>query len=411
MPRFGFILILVYDFHLATSLFYQSGHSLDSRDKFDVAKRDRFDTSLETGSDLDSRFDTEMSSGFYTRERGPWNKPKLFAVDSRTRNLCSSGKQLPDLYVIGQQKCGTSSIARDLMDAGVHNVHGPHNPKEFHWFNNNMRMNYTLEGPVALNRNREAWESWMPPCPGNGTSDAQRQVLADFTPAYSSVVPRPPNMVPVGPWVRVFDQAINIPLEMVKLHGDEAAKKLTLIMMIREPLSQMQSAWYHSRSFNFTNVCSSCRAPTFKDALFQLHNGTQQSPPQYTQWLWNVMYGQHLQEWVKHFDAAQLYIIPTHVYSKGDTKAICRDLSSRLDWAMECETQRNVSHEWTHQHPRLDQDAPQETLQYFHDLLSQDMQLLTKLLAEGNAKGMGLANYAGAPGDEKAISEWLKAGW
>eukprot|EP00928_Gymnodinium_smaydae_P088639 TRINITY_DN72705_c0_g1_i1.p1 TRINITY_DN72705_c0_g1~~TRINITY_DN72705_c0_g1_i1.p1 ORF type:complete len:420 (+),score=86.01 TRINITY_DN72705_c0_g1_i1:117-1376(+) len=365
----------------------------------------------QAGSELD-----EYQTARTRTTRGPWNGPNLVALDKNSRNLCSNNKQLPDLYVIGQQKCGTSSLAADLMDAGVANVHGPHNPKEFHWFNSVMRMNYQLDGLHGVYRNRKSWEAWMPVCPGTEDEtatqqNARRQPLADFTPAYMSVVPRPENMVPTGPWLRVFDSNISIPKEMVKLHGVEAAKKLTLVMMLREPMSQMQSAWYHAESFNFTNVCASCRAPSFKAALTDLHTGLQQTPPTYNQWLWNVMYGAHLAAWVEQFDASQFYIVPTHIYSKGDSASICQDLSKRMDWAMECKTERVVSHQWTHAHPPLEEDVPKTLIEGIRDMLKDDSELLIKTLAKGSKKGMGLANYKGAPGDEHAIAEWLNAGW
>lgn len=359
-----------------------------------------------------------------TASKGPWS-PTALSPDTEHRNICQADKQLPDLYVIGQQKCGTSSIAEDLMEAGVRNVHGPFNDKEFHFFDAVTRLDYSLVGEEGRQANINAWYGWMPDCPQPESISyvsslllhPPRVVLADFTPGYSSIVPRPEGYEPTGPWLPVYDADANIPVKMRELYGDEASDRLTLAMMIREPLSQMQSAWYHAESFGFTNVCQSCEAASFKDALGSLMNGLHQERPQYTQWLWNVMYARQLEEWLTHFKASQFYIVPTNIYSRGDSTAICNDLTSRLGFSMQCSKEvpdggeaEGTSHAWTHEHPSLDEDAG-EFREQFDAIMNVENDHLVKLLARSNAEGLGLANFAGPVGDEEAVRQWLFAGW
>jgi hypothetical protein len=289
-------------------------------------------------------------------------------------------------------------------------VHGDQNPKEFHWFDH--RIDFMAHGVEAFKRNKAEWLEWMPACPeADSTGISKRTVLADFTPDYLRVVPRPTrDFKMTGQWLKAQTKDAIAPRYMHQLYGVNS-KKVTFALMIREPLSQLQSAWYHAASFNFTNACRSCKSPSFKAALTSLVEGLQRTPRELTPWLWTSMYGRHLEHWMKYFANDQFYIIPMHQISSPKKDNICSDLKKRLTFNVECDSKGAQSvHSWTHPHPPVDTDAA-ELRHVFDELMAEENSRLVRLLAKANTKGMGLANYEGKPGSEEDVKAWLEASW
>jgi hypothetical protein len=371
-----------------------------------IDTRTSLDHSLEL--DNDQAFNDASVEGSI---EGPWRAGQQVS-DSSNRNMCDSSKQLPDIYVLGVQKCATSSFANDLMAAGVKNVHGDLNPKEFHWFDH--RMDYSLVGEDAVMKNKQSWLEWMPSCPSNGSQAMpRREVLADFTPDYLRVVPLPQDLVPVGDgWLDSSKAGANMPKAIVSLYGADQAKRLSFVVLLRDPISQMQSAWYHAQSFDFLNACKSCRAENFSSAFELVVKGLQSNPPQYTPWLWTVLYARQLEEWLNHFDASQLYVVPTREYTEGDKDAICQDLSERLEFPIDCNSGGvAATHIWSHEHPRPEVDAGSFLIAEFERLMAKEQLHLVDLLTKANGGGARLAGYTGAVGDNDAIKQWLLSHW
>lgn len=357
--------------------------------------------------------DAEVST-LWAKMRGVQSPWKFMEQGTKKeRNICLRGKQVPDFYVLGVQKCATSSLANNLMEAGMKNVHGDLNPKEFHWFDH--RMDYSLAMPEGYETNKAGWLSWMPDCPADG----KRSVLADFTPDYLRIVPRPledfATRNSLREWMSVQEKDIMGPQKMYNLYGEERAKKLHFAVMFREPLSQMQSAWYHAKSFNFHNACKSCKANSFKEALeTNLLDLKQEGELNrtLTPWVWTTMYARQLQPWLQVFDPSQFYLIPMKQLTGEKKDDICSDLSQRLDFAVDCNSNGVESlHSWSHEHPHVDEDAGPEMRKAFDKAMEPEKQRLIQLLANASSNGMGLANFAGKIGDASAIKEWLEGSW
>jgi hypothetical protein len=319
--------------------------------------------------------------------------------------------QLPDLYVIGVQKSGTSSLAKALVGAAIKNVHGPHNPKELHLFNAPSRLNYSLslDTKAGLKENRRLMNSWMPSCP----TSKIRSPLADLTPDYHRVVPKPADMGKLGGlWRPIDEMNISIPATIRKLYGEEAAKKLQFVMMIREPLAQMQSAWYMAKDMNFT-YCRDCRAPNFRMHLNYALKFMRGQTPHFQPWLWTAMYARQLENWLEHFDAAQFYVIPMHEFSKGDNAGICEELVHRLDFKMDCRPSSTgaVSHTWAHEHPPVDEDASPRFRAEFDEMYAPEKSRLVKLLRKAHRQGLSLAGFKDGVANDAAITHWLESKW
>merc|ERR1712187_959706 len=165
------------------------------------------------------------------------------------------------------------------------------------------------------------------------------------------------------------------PQNMLNMYGENHSKQLKFAVMFREPLSQMQSAWYHAASFNF-------------------HNARQLEP------------------WLEHFDASQFYIIPMKQLTGDKKYNICKDLAERLDFEVDCDSQGAASlHSWSHAHPSVDEDAGSEMRQKFEQFMVNENNHLVRLMAEGHLQGMGLANFEGEDGNEEQIRQWLLGSW
>eukprot|EP00928_Gymnodinium_smaydae_P090957 TRINITY_DN74663_c0_g1_i1.p1 TRINITY_DN74663_c0_g1~~TRINITY_DN74663_c0_g1_i1.p1 ORF type:complete len:407 (-),score=60.84 TRINITY_DN74663_c0_g1_i1:182-1336(-) len=355
-----------------------------------------------------------QGDGGYGAESGPWKKMEQDA-DKSGRNICMDGVQLPDLYVIGVQKSGTSSLAEALVSAGVRNIHGPINPKEMHLFNAPARLNYTLgmDSDDAIKENRRLMEAWMPAC-SNKTRDGQliRAPLADLTPDYHRVVRKPSDSGELaGRWRPIDEMNISVPHAIRQLYGPKMSPKVNFAMMIREPLAQMQSAWYMGESLNFS-YCRDCKDTSFRHHLQTVLKAKRLSD-ELTPWLWTAMYARQLEDWLSEFDASQFYVVPMNEFAKGDHVAICNDLSSRLDFHMGCGKigASEVAHKWSHEHPPVDEDASEYLRGQFDRLYEPEKKRLVQVLTQAHKKGMGLANYKGATGSEDDVQAWLEKSW
>lgn len=356
----------------------------------------------------------------------PWKA--LAQPEGQRKSLCTDGKLLPELYLLGAPKSSSTSLAFDLMNAGMLAVHDPFNDKEFHFFDGMLSWDWRSQEEIELQR--QQWLHWMPNCPQDedGLPATSRKLLADFTPDYMRLVSLPENSMRWGifpPWngnsmtqysLGAMPQGgtwkVNMPPVLRKFYGDENSHRLTMIALIREPLARMQSAWYHAQSFNFTNECVNCRSPSFKSSLEEHVAKARRSPPVYSDWLWTGMYGAQLEQWLEHFSANRLLVIPYAYLMKGDKDAVCRELSTRLEFAIDCESNGiPISHEWSHPHPALEEDVSPEERAPFDEFMVDERARLLRVLADASKAGAYLANFDGDNNNEESIKNWLEAGW
>jgi len=339
----------------------------------------------------------------------PCNDSEQFL--SKGRNLCIQGRQVPDFYMLGVQKSATTSMAYDLKSAGIRAVPvTASNAKEWHFFD------YAL-----FNRQDEVPKQSLPPmfmedmgqCNGSDAPTALRSVVADFTPDYLRLVPRPKDDYGPGPMTEDrWDMDISMPWRLRYIYGDQNAAKVQFAIILREPLSQMQSAWYNAAAAKFHSICFSCKAPSFRVALTSHLDGLDSSPKILSEWLWVTFYGRQIEHWVSQFSPSQFYVLPMKHYTKGDKDSVCRDLSNRLQFAIQCESHGAAStHAWGHEHPDVESDAGQVLRDRFETAMAGEKKRLIQVLTKAHQQGMTLAGFHGNAGDERAVKEWLEAGW
>jgi len=359
--------------------------------------------------------DFEVTSGI-------WQPRKQKMSDS----MCVDGRLVPQLYLLGAPKSSTTTLATELMHAGVQSVHDENSVKEFHFFDGRMNWRYT--SPEELEDEKQEWLRTMPKCPASVEDGGRREVLADFTPDYLRMVEMPEQDDLVGtfpPWPWSDEeqpvllgrkpegaiQDVNLPPLLQTFYGNDNARRISFVALLREPLARMQSAWYHAQSFDFTNECVDCKSDSFLTSLQTHLDGFSLEKKQLTDWLWTGMYGLHLQGWLKTFSPDQFLVIPYKELMYGDKDQVCRRLAVHVSLFIGCQSNgQDIMHEWSHEHPPLEEDAPQEMRDRFNELFLWQRDYLVWTLTEGLRDGMVLANYYGK-GDRETVQTWLLNGW
>jgi len=391
-----------------------------------------FDTRVSDTAVMDTQWQANaVNGGIQWDEPGPWKKVKHVLDDGH--NVCAGGKQLPDLYVLGVQKCGTSTLAKLLAGAGVQIAHSPDNAKELHFFNMPIKLDYSLEWaektgrhwtaikkdflPMikwegsSLTENRKSWQDYyMPDCPTDAKGFSWRQSLADFTPDYIRIVPKPQDFEMDDHWRPVDLMNISLPMVMRKMYGTTQANKLQFVVMLRRPLAQLQSAWYMAQRSGFV-YCRSCKGVNFQSTL-QKHLKRMQEK-KLSEWLWTAMYARQLEEWTAHFSSKQFYIMPMGALRKEREHVnICKDIANRTNFPIGCH-EGDIPATFAGVHPLLKDDIDESSVLYkmFLKVFTVENDRLIKKLTDMQGHGAGLANYHGGKYYEKAVREWLLTEW
>jgi len=299
----------------------------------------------------------------------------------------------------------------DLLGTGIEAV-GDQNWKEFHFFDSQMQWGHWGNG--GLDREMVHWRASLPEC---SDGDARR-VAADLTPSYLRMVPLPDGITPNGGMPPMnYDESghpeagtINLP-QIIDHFYDKLAGRLTFLVMLREPLARMQSAYYAAKVCDFKCICMGCRSESFSEALADhLRKATQQKV---SDWIWTSTYAAQIDSWLAVFQPSQLVVVPYLVYTTGDKDSVCRAVASRTGYQMDCNSRGDpAAHEWNNRHPGLNADvATQELLDAWHSYMGPEVDRLVKTLAHAHLGGATLVAYAGAPGSESDIRQWLVSNW
>jgi len=338
------------------------------------------------------------------------------------RATCLKGRQVPTLYILGAQKAATTSLFHDLESLGLMYVTNSDNGKEFHFLDNweEKAGNYSYETHIA-------WLGKMPFCPTEGD---EQKVLMDATPCDVRMVPLPTGTRPTGShWGRYFlthkgtlpstsGSEMDLPGLLQQFYG-EHQRKLVFVVMLREPLSRMQSAWYHSRTVDPAELpweqCRDCMAASFAEALNATVARASSPSPTYDDWMWASMYGRQLKHWMSVYDSSHFIIVPQRTYiNDGNVKA-CMDVARKLDLSLNCQALEgqgaNPSTMNAHKHPPLEGDAPQELQNKFKEVIERENTILFETLATAHVNGASLTGYIGPAGDRDQIKEWLERSW
>lgn len=346
--------------------------------------------------------------------------------------FCAGGQRLPSLYVLGAQKSATTSVAQDLIAAGVQAAlqrgppaedltggcwdqeghRSPGSPqgncwaKEFHFWDQHAFSR--MDDAEILTE----WRQSLPNC-----TDYWRPV-GDFTPNNLRLTPLPSTTSPTGfhysSWYSEYapSASASLPKTLSSLYGSFAGSRLLFVVFLREPIARMQSAFYHAQEHHFRAVCSDCQASSFQVALARALTKARQATPVFEDWLWTSLYARHLTEWLAYFDPRQFIAVPFHVYTAHGFNGLCWDISSRIDFDMKCGRfgYINATRANTHAHEHLDADAPRTHLEAAKEFFKTENVHLVKLLTEARLSGMVLQGL-GRSRSEFRVADWLLQHW
>jgi len=357
------------------------------------------------------------ANGMNNFVNGPTSAPDPDAV--KRVNLCSDGKLLPEVYVIGAPRTGSSTLAYDLVKGGIRVASdmseeevrksvdsgnfAASGAKEWHFFDRWVMWGHG-EGQDG---ERNAWLDKLPQCPG------QRSVLADFTPAYLRMVPMPPGALPAPDVLhrknveaRGFRPGstglLRIPQTLKDMYGPVLSSQVTFITLLRNPLERMQSHWYIDRHLP--------EPATFDDAIKDVMTGLEHNPPLYNEFVWASLYSWGFRHWLQEFPARQFVVILSKDYFKQKMQA-CQYLSARLEFNLACQQQQADTHLNSAEHPGVDQDLSPDTRNKVRDLIQTEKQQLAEVLADAMPDGIFLLDYQGKFATPAGVEAWLENGW
>lgn len=336
-------------------------------------------------------------------------------------SFCVQERNLPQLFLLGAQKAATSSLAVDLLHAGVHTM-GKHGEKEAHFFDRWANStNLDIEDVPKL---RRGFLQELPSC----TTD--ENVVADFTPSNLRSVPLPEGTTPTGShwgmwWnmqapedlTKATGIEMDLPTMIHRLYGHVLSRKLVFVVMLREPLSRMQSAWYHAaQPYSHWLQCRDCAAKSFQNALkttLARAQGKLGGPPKVDDWLWASMYGRQLKHWLTLYDPVQFYVIAYKDYVRGSGQMVCNEIAEKMGRTLHC---NKIAHgaapaSNVHEHPSLSEDCPNELYSIFMSVIHMENFRLFKVLAKAMRRGTTLANFNETQRNDKGVKLWLERGW
>jgi len=320
-------------------------------------------------------------------------------------NLCIDGKLVPSFYLLGAQKCATSSFAHELAKAK--NVVLPEmaswNGKQRNLFRKELHF---FDYPDRYNHGKPFWLQHFPQCPST------HMVAADFTPSYLST------------W-----EAPNRLKQMYGIHSG----RLTFLIILREPLARMQSSYYHGISGSWVSKqygsfelyadwavwkyhhgqyrkFHDCRAKSV-DADFTSYTGVPFSLS---------LYKDQIANWLQYFSPQQFMVAPFKAYVKpasGNKLGLVKSVASWRGIDAKIPPQvtnpQDVPRLNVHSHPSVEADLKPETYRMIKQVfeLATGPAKLAELLSPAMTKGLRLYGYKGTAANKGWIASYIQNSW
>lgn len=311
-------------------------------------------------------------------------------------NLCIGGRLAPELYVIGAQKAGTTSLAEELAASPFISTFTKLEFTNFYWPHYVSGFTFrTRKEPHFFDwyfdDGRDAWLRSMDTC----RSDV-RMVAADMTPMF---------------------QVKEVPARIAQWYGAQS-NSLKFVVLLREPMSRMQSAFYHTKEYveqsDLANVTFEQYVTRIVDdssicANLSLASLNGEIPENVHEPFCDSLYAEHFPHWFEYFDASRFTIVPfTFQISRDNITVSVAD--SILDDIGISRSHQPVAHDNARSHPKLDDDLNPELFAKVHDIIEarSGPLVLARIFVPLPVQ---LYNYTGSSVDEEGIALWLSKTW
>jgi len=335
--------------------------------------------------------------------------------------------------VLGAVKSATTDLAWQLVHNGIestivvgsvpdndfwsHNISDLDVPfladKESYFVLQYMKDHFKVWNPEDA---MEVWESYMPICPHT----AERKIHADFTVMNLGMSAKGRSSSEGGVLAFGVDvTAFDMPSTLEHWYG-QLSSRPTFIIMLREPLSQMQSLWYHARTVYHLQGDEVPRQaigdmPMDSTFLAQLNRTLALAEAgTIPLWLWYAMYANQIEAWIDRFAAQQFFIIPMMYFVELATDEVAESLQERLQYPISFSEvhgpTESINH---HEHPKLEEEVPPGMRLRFDSLLAGEHQHLLQVLQKAYLQGGHLPGFhpEGSNASLIEIEAWLTRGW
>lgn len=315
--------------------------------------------------------------------------------------VCLLGAAVPELYLLGQQKAGTTTFAADAFRLGFKSA--INNTKELHTFDAHCNFHTEQKRP------RHEWMSNGAPIEQcKKMSDSEKETWAKrFEPCGSSPSTALVDMTPLN------FRIPGLPAVMSDLYGEKQLQ-LRFAVLLREPLSRFQSGWYHMGGSSKFNT-------TFEEhvdlAVSMAKKMDHQSIDQdyFLDEFSRSMYSLSMKHWLKAFRPEQFIIIPSSLYFTNATykASLMRHISYQL--GMEVDTTvlqtETLQHTNLGEHPALSEDLSSSRIEILQaQYYDPDTNELCKMLAEAIPKGLRIYGFEGRS-TQSDIKSYLTSSW
>jgi len=278
--------------------------------------------------------------------------------------------------------------------------------------------NGTWNAPAAM----ALWESYMPECPAAVGHSAEHKLIADFTVMNLPMSAHGETASRGGVRAWGFDAtSVQMPLTLERWYGQQLKSRLTFIIMMREPLSQMQSFWYHMQTVYQKNLQGgtvphqALGDVSFDDTFIEqlTHAMDLAEAGTITVWLWYAMYGRQIRDWLRHFEPLQFFMVPMQYFIVLARNEFAASLQERLKHPIAFGVAGPSMN--SHPHPKLEEEVPPGSNMRvrFDAFMSGENMLLVQQLHGAYMQGAHLPGFhpEGVNATASEVEAWLTTGW
>lgn len=351
---------------------------------------------------LQSYNTTEWNSLMAHLDQVPDANASNSSTSVATTGLCFGSWSVPQVYLLGAARSGSTTLAYDLLAAGLQSGAKDGRTKELHRFDGrcNYRANYE--------RTKEDWagESCFGTC-RKFTEDEKDKFAVSFEHSCSPI--QYADMTPLN--LRL----LGLPKVMAHLYG-ASKHKLTFIIALRDPVERLHSGYHHERAFDnyasFTEYVDMLRAtvPEYKK------NHTIGCNYRVDQ-LYRSLYSLNIGPWLDEFAPDRFAIIPMSMYfpEVKIRQALLATVSRHLNISsIHPERVEIASHENAADqpdYPSLEHDLSADRIEWLRKhYFRPDTEQLAKMLAPAVGNGLVIAGYGG-PANSSRILNYLWENW
>uniref|UniRef100_A0A7S3SD68 Sulfotransferase domain-containing protein n=1 Tax=Emiliania huxleyi TaxID=2903 RepID=A0A7S3SD68_EMIHU len=222
--------------------------------------------------------------------------------------MCVDGRRLPTLFIVGAQKCATSSIAKQLF---ARSAFSPGRPFEDQLWFSSAKEHHFFDVPERWRRGLRYYATSFPRC-------SEAQLTLDATPNYLS--------------------SAGAAARLAQAYGPARLARTSFVVVLCEPIRRAQSALYHFRgvmlgAFIFPLVPAEQQTPTmrhigwpwrsFRDRVHRDVRARTFSGALYAM----GRYGAQLDAWLEA--TGRLSVVPLPLYSRHEL-ATLREIECRV---------------------------------------------------------------------------------